>query len=46
MIKYQYANQFKDSINDIITYGCFYDRECVDEIYYKIVDRYKDGFWT
>ena len=44
MIKYQYANQFIDSIYDIITRGCFDDRECVDEIYFKIVDRYKDTF--
>ena len=43
MIKYQYANQFIDSIYDTITRGCLNDRECVDEIYYKIVDRYKDN---
>ena len=43
MIKYQYANQFIDSIYDIITRGCLNDRECVDEIYYKIVDRYQDA---
>ena len=42
MIKYQYANQFIDSIYDIITRGCLNDRECVEEIYYKIVGRYQD----
>ena len=43
MIKYQYANQFIDSIYDTITRGCLNDRECVDEIYYKIVNRYQDN---
>ena len=30
LINYQYANQFIGSIYDIITSGCFNDRECVD----------------
>ena len=42
MIKYKHANQLMDTLYDIITYGKHFSdvRESVDQIYFKIVDRY------
>ena len=44
ILRLQYSNRFIDTIYDIITRGCLNDRECLDEIYYKIVNRYQDDF--